>query len=143
MSLNPYVWKKGTLFGSHLGFCNLTEHTSPRPSPFVWASSSLHWGVRYIIIASPCLQALATKLSTWHIFLGCRKLKDIASNNTHFMDTRKVQIKDIRGDVDKFTLDQHGFVYVSHKLAKDQVSSEESIKTEHYPENIPANCMIN
>lgn len=61
-------------------------------------------------------------------------IEDIASNNTSYMDTRKVLIRDIRDQVHRFTLDQHGFMYVNHELTRDHVQNEDTIRSKHYPE---------
>ncbi|KAG8158128.1 hypothetical protein KVR01_011889 [Diaporthe batatas] len=47
-------------------------------------------------------------------------------------------VKDISTELDKYTLDTHGFQYIKHKskLSKDDFADDEKVRTIYYPESI-------
>lgn len=47
---------------------------------------------------------------------------------------RIVNIHDISGEIDEYSLDDHGFQYVNHESKDKEFLDEEKIKTEYYPE---------
>lgn len=45
-----------------------------------------------------------------------------------------VVIHDVSGEVDKYTLDTHGFAFVTHESKEKDFFDDEKIKAEYYPE---------
>lgn len=61
-------------------------------------------------------------------------ITDINTDNGRFMDSRKVQIRDVRPSVTDFKLEKHGFEYVKYDVPGDHVSDENAITSVYYPE---------
>ena len=47
-------------------------------------------------------------------------------------------VQDISAQLDKYTLDTHGFQYIKHKskLSKDDFADDEKVRAVYYPESI-------
>jgi len=45
-----------------------------------------------------------------------------------------VTVHDISGEIDEYSLDDHGFQYVNHESKDKDFFDEEKIKSEYYPE---------
>src|SRR4051812_28226940 len=56
------------------------------------------------------------------------QIQDMASNNPKFRDTRRVMIRDIRGKIQNFSLENNGFQYFEHHPPADLVLDDARIK---------------
>lgn len=61
-------------------------------------------------------------------------IEALQAHDPRFSDVRRTSVKDVRDDVASYTLEKHGFQYVSHDVPQDHFKDEETIKTVHYPE---------